>query len=165
MEVSEARRANFKDLLEAHGTIEALAEATASNPQHLSQIKNKSREMGRAVARRFEAKLGKPHGWMDTRDHTPAQGSLEVAAVIADLRKLPPLWQEHVAGKVADLLKLWESIPEPMRPLLVDPPKDPESYRVWEMNIRGLAAAPGAPERSTRPTGASSGHSSPHRKQ
>lgn len=138
MEASESRRANFKDLLAQHGTIEVLAEKTGSNPQHLSQIKNGTREMGRSVARRFEARLGLPSGWMDTRDHTPAQGSLEGAALLEDYRRLPPALQAHIAAKAAELRELWDSIPATLRPLISEPPRDPERYREWEAHIKAF---------------------------
>lgn len=140
MDVSEARRANFTELLKQYGTIEALADKTGSSSRHLSQVKNHGRNIGHRVARRFEQRLELPRGWMDTRDHTPAQGSLEVAAMIQDFRKLPTGLQAHVAAKTAELRELWEAIPATMRPLITDPPRDPERYREWEGNIRALAS-------------------------
>lgn len=65
MDNKAIRRANLLYLIELHNTIKALAEATGSVPNHLSEIKNKGRNMGDDVARRIEEKLDKPRGWMD----------------------------------------------------------------------------------------------------
>jgi hypothetical protein len=66
-EVKEIRRARMLMLAVELGSLEALAERTGTSARHLSQIKNrwKDRGMGRTLARRFDAKLGKPLGWMD----------------------------------------------------------------------------------------------------
>lgn len=65
MENKEIRRANMLLLSKRAGTMKALADATDSDPAHLSQIKSGFRDMGDDVARRFEARLEKPRGWMD----------------------------------------------------------------------------------------------------
>lgn len=66
-EVKEIRRYRMLMLAAEFGSLEALAERTGTSARHLSQIKNgwKGRGMGRLIARRFDAKLGKPLGWMD----------------------------------------------------------------------------------------------------
>lgn len=67
MDNKEIRRANMLMLIGLFGSQKNLAEATGTpDPAHLSQIKNKVRDMGDDVARRFEDRLQKPHGWMDT---------------------------------------------------------------------------------------------------
>lgn len=138
MGVTEARRLNLIDLERAHSTLERVAELTGSSAGHLSQIKNRVRGMGHNVARRFEQRLGLPPDWMDTRDHAPAQGSLEATALLNDYRNLPPALQAHIADKAAELRKLWDSIPATLRPLISEPPRDPERYREWEAHIKAF---------------------------
>lgn len=59
------RRAALVALINEFGTIRALAEKTDSDAAHLSQIKNGTREMGEAVARRIENALGLGHKTLD----------------------------------------------------------------------------------------------------
>ena len=68
MENKAIRRANMLHLAEQMGSLRKLADATETSAAYLSQIKNQVdvRGMGDEVARKFEAKLGKPLGWMDT---------------------------------------------------------------------------------------------------
>lgn len=67
-------------LAEQLGSLRKLADVTETDSTYLSNIKNrvKNRGMGDDVARRFEAKLDKPRGWMD-RLQVPAHaiGTLE----------------------------------------------------------------------------------------
>lgn len=75
--IGEIRRENLERLIEQFGTMDALASEVGTSPIYLSQIKNRTkssksgrrREMGTALARRLEAALGKPDGWMD-QDHS-----------------------------------------------------------------------------------------------
>jgi phage repressor protein C with HTH and peptisase S24 domain len=65
MDVKEIRRMNLLLLVERHGSVRALADATDSPSTYLVNIKNKERAMGDELARRIEKKLDRPHGWMD----------------------------------------------------------------------------------------------------
>ena len=65
MENKDIRRINLAALEAEYKTLENLSNKTGTNPQHLSQIKNKTRDMGKIVARRIEQALGKERGWMD----------------------------------------------------------------------------------------------------
>jgi hypothetical protein len=47
------------------GSLKALAERVGTSERTLSQIRNETRNMGHVLARQFEARLGKPDGWMD----------------------------------------------------------------------------------------------------
>jgi len=70
----EIRRRNLEIAIKRIGTAAKLAEASSTSPAYLSQIRNRSpasgtgrpKMMGEDVARRIEAALGEPHGWMDT---------------------------------------------------------------------------------------------------
>lgn len=64
-EIYEARRASLVALATKFTSLRALAEASETDPAHLSQIKNRTRTMGEAVARRMEHQLGLPVGCMD----------------------------------------------------------------------------------------------------
>jgi hypothetical protein len=138
MDASDVRLAHLIELLSQYGTIERLAEETESNAAHLSQIKNRTRRMGAAVARRFERKLLKPHGWMDTIDHAVPLSVLRPDTLQDNFRALPPAFQDRIADHISELRRLWEAVPDAMRPLIAEPPKDAEGYRVWVMNLRNL---------------------------
>lgn len=140
MDAHTARRLNLKELERQQGSLERLAELTDSAPGHLSQIKNGTRNMGAAVARRFEAKLGLGAGWMDTRNHSYPQGQLSTEMLVKDFELLPPALQDHVARTAADLRTIIEAIPEKFRRMITAPPGDPERYREWEQSIRELAS-------------------------
>lgn len=70
---SEIRLANLRILIREAGTAAALAERTETNAAYLSQLRigtktprgTKTRAMGDELARKLEAGMGKPRGWMD----------------------------------------------------------------------------------------------------
>ncbi len=72
--ISEIRRNNLGLLTAEFGTVDAIANRCKTSPVYLSQVKmqaldlktGKPRQMGSVVARKLEAGLGKPLGWMDT---------------------------------------------------------------------------------------------------
>jgi hypothetical protein len=74
MQNKEIRRLNLLSLEREYGTLEAVAARTETVASHLSQIKNKTRGMGDKVARRIEASLARPQGWMDAI-HTTDKGN------------------------------------------------------------------------------------------
>jgi len=69
----EIRRENLEVAIKRLGTAAKLAEAAKTSAAYLSQIRNRTPDsksgtpkmMGDAMARRIEAALGEPRGWMD----------------------------------------------------------------------------------------------------
>lgn len=69
----EVRRQNLEIAIKRAGTAAKLAEAAKTSAAYLSQIKNRTpdsksrtpKTMGDDMARRIEAAIGEPHGWMD----------------------------------------------------------------------------------------------------
>ncbi len=104
MENKEIRRSNLLLLAAQHGTLKALAEKTSTDPAHLSQIKNRTRDMGDDVARRIEDKLRKPRGWMDAvqRDKTEQSTAHYNVSAGPELRGRVPLISWTTAGKWAE---------------------------------------------------------------
>lgn len=66
MEAKDIRRINMQALAIKYESLEKLAELVGSSASTLSQIRNRIRNMGARLARRFEKKLGLGHGWMDS---------------------------------------------------------------------------------------------------
>lgn len=67
MDVKEIRRLNLEYLIASVGSIKKLADIVDSDPNYVSQIKNKNanKTMGDRFARKIEKSFQKPHGWMD----------------------------------------------------------------------------------------------------
>lgn len=65
MTSKEFRHGHLLSIIKKYGSIERLAAATGMNPQHLSQLKNKTRGIGDKTARKIESALGMPEGAMD----------------------------------------------------------------------------------------------------
>lgn len=65
MDNKAIRRQNLLALKAKHRTFRALAAASDTDPAVLSQINIHFRDMGDAIARRIEERLGLGHGWMD----------------------------------------------------------------------------------------------------
>jgi len=69
----EIRRENLAVAIKRMGTAAKLAEAAKTSAAYLSQIRNRTpdsksgtpKTMGDDMARRIEAAIGEPHGWMD----------------------------------------------------------------------------------------------------
>jgi len=107
MENKEIRRRNLLRLAGEYGTLKALAEATKTDPAHLSQIKNQTRDMGDDVARRFERRLRKPVGWMDL----PQVQTKEIPDNTApgpDIRGHVPVISWTKAGKWGEVQDLFQ---------------------------------------------------------
>lgn len=91
----EIRRENLEVAIKRLGSAAKLAEAASTSPAYLSQIRNRTPDsktgtpkmMGDAMARRIEAALGEPHGWMD-RSHLFQASTSEVAK--DEMPALPP---------------------------------------------------------------------------
>lgn len=77
----EVRRQNLELAIKRLGSGSKLAEAAKTSPAYLSQIKNRTpdsksgtpKTMGDDMARRIEAAIGEPHGWMDVAHSPQAQ--------------------------------------------------------------------------------------------
>jgi len=71
MDIKEIRLINLFEAIEITGSQIKLANAICAKSSYLSQIKNPEHKtnMGNDVARRIEASIYKPHGWMDRIHH------------------------------------------------------------------------------------------------
>jgi hypothetical protein len=88
MTIDEIRRANLLALI-GERNISSFAREFDQNESYLSQIKNSHRNMGRAMARKLEAKARLPDGWMDAAHSVPEAVAGEfMPAVVAEPRKL-----------------------------------------------------------------------------
>ncbi len=64
MNVKDVRRQHLATAIDKFGSIEALADATGTNPKHLSQLRNGHRNIGDRFARKLEAALSlAPNAW------------------------------------------------------------------------------------------------------
>ncbi|MGO3712866.1 MULTISPECIES: hypothetical protein [Alcaligenes] len=80
--VAEIRLDNLERLVSEAGTADALAERAGVSPVYLSQIRSRaidvktgrSRNLGSVAARKLEAGMGKPQGWMDRDNNVPGPG-------------------------------------------------------------------------------------------
>lgn len=71
---ADVRLENLETLVKQAGTADALAERCGLSAEYISQIRNravdkktgKARNLGSQAARKLEAGMGKPTGWMDT---------------------------------------------------------------------------------------------------
>lgn len=141
MTAMNARKANLLKLIEQHGTLEKLAELTGSSPRHLSQMKNGTRNMGHKVARRIEAKLTLPAGWLDmkhSKSEANFQGVLGAEELLKDFEMLPPLLQDEVSKKARELRQLIEGVKPEYRNAISAPPSEPTRYAEWEGSIKAL---------------------------
>ena len=83
MNIADIRHENFLLLLKNEcgrdrGASKVMADTLEIEPNQVSQIKNKYRNMGDKFARRVEIAFGKPQDWMDSRH--PEYGIAESAA-------------------------------------------------------------------------------------
>lgn len=92
--------------------VKLLAHATGTAPGHVSQMRNKTRTVGEAVARRIEARLGLPYECLDREDELPAIGQAPIrqaATVIAALSPkeelLLELWSHLTSGQKKEVLR------------------------------------------------------------
>jgi len=93
----EIRRENLEVAIKRLGTAARLAEAAGTSAAYLSQIRNRTPDsksgtpkmMGDAMARRIEAALGEPEGWMD-RSHLFKGGEEQQP-------KIPKVFDENVS--------------------------------------------------------------------
>lgn len=95
MEAKDIRRENMQGLAAEWETLEALAERVGSSARTLSQIRNRTRNMGAKLARQFEERLGKPLGWMDARHGNGATTALPAQQRLA-IYNLPETTREKI---------------------------------------------------------------------
>ena len=141
MENKEIRRRNLLRLAGEFGTLKALAEATKTDPAHLSQIKNQTRDMGDDVARRFEKRLKKPLGWMDL-PHAGTQENPDNTTPGPDIRGTVPLISWTKAGK-------WGEIQDPFHPGDAEewiPTTAAVSKSAFALRVRGDSMEPRIPD-------------------
>lgn len=65
------------------------------------------------------------------------QGKLHAAPHMRDFDALPDGLQSYIVRKTIELRRLYESLPAWLRDKLI-PPKDPDQYRAWELDIETL---------------------------
>lgn len=137
METKEIRRSNMVGLLTEYHTLEELAAKVGTSARTLSQIKNRTRNMGPRLARKFDTALGKHPGWIDAlHTNTTPQLSMEAQLLLEDFEQLPDGLREHVARKTAELRAFSNAMPLFIRKNLI-PPAEPEHYREWERELEG----------------------------
>jgi hypothetical protein len=99
MDNKTIRRLNLHGLIDEFGTIEALARATGTVANYLSQIKGGSREMGDAVARKMEQRMSKEKGWMDSPHFASTDATMSATEALQILEALSPedreSWMKH----------------------------------------------------------------------
>jgi len=137
MDAHDFRRKHLRELYAEYGTWEKLSGAVNSPATHLRNIaetKTGKPNLGAALARKIEAALGKPRGWMDRDDDAPPTRPIETEALLVDFEALPDGLKEHVVMKVAQLRRYVESLPDFLLVGLA-PPKDPVRHREWERQI------------------------------
>lgn len=105
--VEEVRRLRLEQVRQIHGTWTALNRALELDPRNatFTQIVSEKtkKEMGSALARRLEALVGKPVGWMDTDPDLDAQAwpfGPDISA--ADVAALP----RELLAEARGMLKL-----------------------------------------------------------
>lgn len=95
--IDDIRHANFMALLAGFKNLQAFADAIERSNSQVSQLKNRSkhsksgepREIGDAVARHIEEKLGKPRGWLDKESSAVlAKSSLDAQAIASLFDKI-----------------------------------------------------------------------------
>jgi len=157
MDIATTRQQNM-EILAKGKSLAQLAEDTGSSPRHLTQIRGGptmkgGKAMGSRVARRFETKLGLPHGWMDVPHAADAGAPLEVR-MLANFASLPRAFQEHVADLIGEIREHCDSMPEYTKKDL-QRPEGPEQRRNWWAQIEADIAKSAKARRENRFTGES----------
>lgn len=112
--VEQIRRENLEFLIREAGTASRLA-VLASVPQpYISQVRRavphsngSPRVMGHDVARRLEAAMNKPRGWMDAEHHQSSESDMTVreGQLIALFRLLADSEQVQLVKQLTDKLR------------------------------------------------------------
>lgn len=137
MDSKEIRKINLRALIKAHGgNSAAFAEKVETSPVYLSQIfsKKTKAEIGDRLARKIEARCGKPRGWLDRLEHAGTPTEAEPDQAMKDFAALPPGLKEHVARYISDLRRYADALP-PFILKALRPPSDLPSYRQWEREL------------------------------
>jgi SOS-response transcriptional repressor LexA len=153
--IDEIRRENLEVAVKRLGTAAKLAAAANTAPAYISQIRNKTRDsrsgtpktMGDAMARRIEAAIGEPHGWMD-KSHlfakeTPSKiegrpFDVNIAPLMLASRQIPVISSVQ-AGALRDM----ENPYEPGDGYAVEYTEDPKLSR-WAfcLDVEGMSMSP-----------------------
>ena len=151
----EIRRENLEVAIKRMGTAAKLAAAANTAPAYISQIRNKTRDsksgtpkmMGDYMARRIEAAIGEPHGWMDKshlfQEGTNADGNarpfdVNIAPVMLPSRPIPVISSVQ-AGALRDM----ENPYEPGDGYAVEYTEDQKLSR-WAfcLDVEGMSMSP-----------------------
>lgn len=89
------RRLNFELLVQEFETIARLAKLHDLDESLLSQIRNQNRNIGDRLARKMEANVGKPMGWMDVPRFKSPDAAVEYAELIHIYNALPEKEREN----------------------------------------------------------------------
>lgn len=99
MDNKTIRRINLDGLIAQFETIEALAKATNTVANYLSQIKGGSRKMGDATARKLERALDKEPGWIDVLHFASPDDAMSATEALQILDSLSEddreAWMKH----------------------------------------------------------------------
>lgn len=111
--VEEIRRENLITLIKEAGNASRLSDITGVPAPYISQVSrgvthsagSKPRVMGADIARKLEAKMGKPLGWMDA-DHTALRSTTELNGREGQMIGLFRLLADHEQiGLINDLTR------------------------------------------------------------
>ena len=92
MEIQSIRRRSLAVLVEDAGGQDALADKLGVSGSYVSQLVSAGRPITEKTARKYEALLSKPPGWMDV-DHSALRSSFapsQVSELVNLLLALPP---------------------------------------------------------------------------
>ena len=104
--IYEIRRANLERMLREKGSsLVDFSRRTSVSAIYLTQVLSDKtqRHMGDKVARRIEAKLELPNGWLDMVNAPMADLSELAIAVAAKFDQLPEKLQEKIAAEIDTL--------------------------------------------------------------
>lgn len=111
--INQIRHSNLLLLLEDYDSLAALNERLGlpRTDATLSQIKNRSKDsktgkprvMGDVLARRIEAAVGKPEGWLDNPQYRSGTREARVALAMQLMERMPD-WQVDQAIKILDTI-------------------------------------------------------------
>lgn len=147
-----ARQSNLKALVDFYGSNVDVAEVAGLVPAHVSQVKNGTRNMGGAVARRIEIRLDLPDMAMDRVglkiDDTVAE-KMQARAVAISWLNLPKEFRPAAIKAIADLMEIAtkaKSSPAPANPPQSPgrPAEKPKARTVLNRmkDAEGVASAP-----------------------
>ena len=134
------RKRNLLALVGRYGRQQALADAVGLSVQYINQMLSGHRSIGEKTARKIEAALQLPVGWMD-RDEDTARGFGNVEPGPEIVRQVPLIsWVQaghwHEACEVLSLDEVTEWIPVPAK----------LSSRAFALRVRGDSMEPRFPE-------------------